>query len=391
MAINRVAILVMDGVGIGALPDAGKYGDAGSHTLRHIAESVGGLKLPTLEKLGLGAISKIPGVGIPKKLAGSYGKMNEVSPGKDTSTGHWEIAGIQLKKAFPTFPNGFPKKLIDAFIEKTGVERILGNKAASGTEIIKELGGEHLKTKYPIVYTSADSVFQIACHEKVFPLEELYRMCEIARKLSDDYGIGRVIARPFAGETPETFQRTAYRKDYVLKLPEPTVLNALFDSSIEVIGIGKIEDIYDGQGISRARKTKSNREGMEATLDEFKKLKKGLVFANLVDFDMLYGHRNDVEGFARALREFDEELPELMEALKGDGMIIITADHGNDPTHPGTDHTREYVPLLVYAAGGKSRDLKIRETFSDVGQTLAEIFHLKPLKHGKSFLKELFS
>ena len=381
----------MDGVGIGALPDAGKYGDAGSHTLRHIAESVGGLKLPTLEKLGLGAISKIPGVGIPKKLAGSYGKMNEVSPGKDTSTGHWEIAGIQLKKAFPTFPNGFPKKLIDAFIEKTGVERILGNKAASGTEIIKELGGEHLKTKYPIVYTSADSVFQIACHEKVFPLEELYRMCEIARKLSDDYGIGRVIARPFAGETPETFQRTAYRKDYVLKLPEPTVLNALFDSSIEVIGIGKIEDIYDGQGISRARKTKSNREGMEATLDEFKKLKKGLVFANLVDFDMLYGHRNDVEGFARALREFDEELPELMEALKGDGMIIITADHGNDPTHPGTDHTREYVPLLVYAAGGKSRDLKIRETFSDVGQTLAEIFHLKPLKHGKSFLKELFS
>jgi phosphopentomutase len=381
----------MDGVGIGALPDAGKYGDAGSHTLRHIAERVGGLKLPTLEKLGLGAISKIPGVGIPKKLDGSYGKMNEVSPGKDTSTGHWEIAGIHLKKAFPTFPNGFPKKLIDAFIRETAIVGILGNRAASGTEIIKELGEEHLKTKYPIVYTSADSVFQVACHEKIFPLEELYRMCEIARKLSDAYGIGRVIARPFAGETPQTFQRTAYRKDYVLKLPEPTVLNALFDSSIAVIGIGKIEDIYDGQGISRARKTKSNSEGMEATLEEFKKLKKGLVFANLVDFDMLYGHRNDVEGFARAFLEFDKELPALMKAAKDDGMVIITADHGNDPTHPGTDHTREYVPLLVYAAGGKSTDLKIRETFSDVGQTLAEIFHLKPLKHGKSFLKELFS
>lgn len=391
MAINRVAIMVMDGVGIGALPDAGKYGDAGSHTLRHIAERVGGLKLPTLEKLGLGAISKIPGVGIPKKLAGSYGKMNEVSPGKDTSTGHWEIAGIQLKKAFPTFPNGFPKKLIDTFIRETGIEGILGNKAASGTDIIKELGQEHLRTKYPIVYTSADSVFQVACHGKIFPLEELYRICKVARKLCDAYGIGRVIARPFEGETPQTFQRTAYRKDYVLKLPEPTVLDALCGSSIEVIGVGKIEDIYDRQGISRSRKTKSNKEGMEATAAEFKKLKKGLVFANLVDFDMLYGHRNDVEGFARALREFDEELPELMKAVKGDGMIIITADHGNDPTHPGTDHTREYVPLLVYVAGEKSRNLKIRETFSDVGQTLADIFHLKPLKHGKSFLKELFS
>lgn len=377
----------MDGVGIGALPDAKKYGDAGSHTLRHIAERIGGLKLPTLEKLGLGAVSKIPGVGVPKKLIGSYGKMREVSPGKDTSTGHWEIAGIHLKKAFPTFPNGFPKKIIDAFVRETGVKGILGNKAASGTEIIKELGEEHLRTTYPIVYTSADSVFQIACHEKIFPLTELYRICEIARRLCDEYGIGRVIARPFSGETAGTFQRTPYRKDYVLELPEPTVLDALLRASIEVIGIGKIEDIYHGQGISRSKKTKSNDEGMLVTSDEFQKLKRGVVFANLVDFDMLYGHRNDVSGFARALESFDRQLSDLIGLCRKDGMIMVTADHGNDPTHPGTDHTREYVPLLVYAPEAKSKNLKIRKTFSDIGQTLADIFHLKPLKHGKSFLR----
>lgn len=391
MAINRVLILVLDGVGMGALPDAAQYGDTGSHTLRHISEKMGGLNLPTLEKLGLGKIDSIPGVSSTAETVGSYGKQLEASPGKDTSTGHWEMVGIHLKKPFPTFMNGFPKELTSAFIQKTGVKNILGNKAASGTEIIKELGEEHVKTKYPIVYTSADSVFQIACHEEVFPLKELYRLCETARKLCDPYGIGRVIARPFLGKNAKDFKRTPNRKDYVYELPEKMLLDFLKEKQVPVISVGKISDIYNHQGIETSLKTKSNLEGLLTSVTEMKKLKRGLVFTNLIDFDQLYGHRNDVPGFASALLELDQKLPEIMKTVGSDGLLMITSDHGNDPTHPGTDHTREYAPLLAYSPAFKSKNLGVRKTFSDIGQTVAEIFNLVPLKHGTSFLKELSS
>ncbi len=391
MGINRVLILVLDGVGIGALPDAASYGDSGSHTLRHIAEKMGGLTLPTLEKLGLGKIDFIPGISSTLETVGSYGKQLEASPGKDTSTGHWEMAGIHLTKPFPTFMNGFPKELISAFIQKTGVKNILGNKAASGTEIIKELGEEHIKTKYPIVYTSADSVFQIACHEDIFPLKELYRLCEIARKLCDTYGIGRVIARPFLGKGAHDFKRTSNRKDYVYELPEKMLLDFLKEKEVPVISVGKISDIFNHQGISNSLKTKSNLEGLLTSVTEMKKLKRGLVFTNLIDFDQLYGHRNDVSGFSNALVELDQKLPELMKTLGPDGLLLMTSDHGNDPTHPGTDHTREYAPLLAYSPSFKSKNLGIRKTFSDIGQTVAEIFTLAPLKQGTSFLRELSS
>ena len=391
MAINRVLILVLDGVGIGALPDASSYGDTGSHTLKHIAEKMGGLQLPTLEKLGLGKIDTILGISSTTETIGSYGKQLEASPGKDTSTGHWEMAGIQLKKPFPTFMEGFPEELINAFIQETGVEKILGNKAASGTEILKELGEEHVKTEYPIVYTSADSVFQIACHENIFPLEELYHICKIARRLCNKYAIGRVIARPFVGDSALDFKRTPNRKDLVYELPEPMLLDFLKEKQVPVISVGKISDIFNHQGISASLKTKSNLEGLLTSITEMEKLKHGLVFTNLIDFDQLYGHRNDISGFSNALVELDRKLPEIIKTIGPHGLLIITSDHGNDPTHPGTDHTREYAPLLVYSPSFKSKNLGIRKTFSDIGQTVAEIFNLAPLKHGTSFLKELSS
>jgi len=388
--IKRVLILVLDGVGIGALPDAHQYGDEGSHTLKHISEKVT-MKLPTLSKLGLSHIDQDLKIEKNTSPIGSFGKMLEASPGKDTSTGHWEMVGIHLDKPFPTFLNGFPKELIDQFIQKTGVGKILGNKAASGTEIIKELGEEHLKTEYPIVYTSADSVFQVACHEDIFPLEELYHLCKIARRLCDPYGIGRVIARPFNGDSAKTFSRTPYRKDFVYELPEPMLLDFLTQQKVPVVGVGKISDIFNHQGVGRSLKTKSNVEGLNTTIQEMKTLKRGLLFTNLIDFDQQYGHRNDVEGYARALEELDQKLPDIMETIGSDGLMIITSDHGNDPTHPGTDHTREYVPLLVYSPSFQSKNLGIRKTFSDIGQTVAEIFGLAPLKQGTSFLKELMS
>lgn len=388
MGINRVLLLILDGVGIGALPDASQYGDEGSHTLKHVIEKKE-LKLPILSKLGLGLIEKIQGLHTSDTILGSFGKMKEISPGKDTTTGHWEMMGIHLEKPFPTFLAGFPKELIAQFISETGVGNILGNKAASGTEIIKELGEEHLKTECPIVYTSADSVFQIACHEDVFPIEELYHICKIARRLCDPYGIGRVIARPFQGKDVQTFMRTHERKDFCYELPSPMLLNFMAQNKIPVIGIGKISDIFNGQGIERSVKTKSNEDGIEKTIQEMKKLKKGLVFTNLVDFDQLYGHRNDVDGFAKALEYLDQKLPAIMETIVPDGIMIISSDHGNDPTHPGTDHTREYAPLLVYSPLFKSKNLGIRNTFSDIGQTIAEIFGLAPLLNGKSFLPEL--
>jgi len=389
VGINRVLLMIMDGVGIGALPDAAQYGDEGAHSLRHVSEKIGGFKLPNFEKLGLGGISDIPGLRPDGAFVGSYGKLYEVSPGKDTTTGHWEMAGIHLDKPFPIFPNGFPSELIDNFVKETGVKKILGNKPASGTEIIKELGVEHIKTEHPIVYTSGDSVFQIACHEDVYPLEELYNICRVARRLCDPYDIGRVIARPFSGESPETFVRTPYRKDFSYALPEPMLLDFLKDKDIEVIGVGKISDIFNQQGIARSVISKSNASGIQTSIDEIKKLKRGLVFTNLVDFDQQYGHRNDVQGYANALTELDKKLPELMDALGEDGMLILSADHGTDPTHPGTDHTREYVPLLVYGKSLKSKNLGTRETIADIGQTIADVFKISPLKHGKSFLADL--
>ncbi|OGW73637.1 MAG: phosphopentomutase [Nitrospirae bacterium RIFCSPHIGHO2_02_FULL_40_19] len=286
---------------------------------------------------------------------------------------------------------GFPEELINAFIQETGVEKILGNKAASGTEILKELGEEHVKTEYPIVYTSADSVFQIACHENIFPLEELYHICKIARRLCNKYAIGRVIARPFVGDSALDFKRTPNRKDLVYELPEPMLLDFLKEKQVPVISVGKISDIFNHQGISASLKTKSNLEGLLTSVTEMEKLKHGLVFTNLIDFDQLYGHRNDISGFSNALVELDRKLPEIMKTIGPDGLLIITSDHGNDPTHPGTDHTREYAPLLVYSPSFKSKNLGIRKTFSDIGQTVAEIFNLAPLKHGTSFLKELSS
>lgn len=379
----------MDGVGIGALADASLYGDPGAHTLKHILEKKGGLPLPHFESLGLGHIDPLPGISSQNKPLGSYGKMSEISPGKDTATGHWEMMGIHLKKAFATFPHGFPQKLISDFIEQTGVGNILANKAASGTEIIKELGQEHLETEFPIVYTSADSVFQIACHEERFPIQELYHLCEIARRLCDSYQIGRVIARPFTGDNPSSFKRTADRKDYAIALPEPMLLNKLQEANINVIAIGKIADIFNHQGIATSIKTKSNLEGLRASAEEIEKLDSGLVFTNLVDFDQLYGHRNDVDGFFQALQEMDQSLPKLMHALGEDGILMISSDHGNDPTFPGTDHTREYVPLLVYGKKLKSKNLGTRASFSDLGQTLADIFEIAPIQNGKSFWQEL--
>jgi phosphopentomutase len=388
---SRIAMIVLDSVGIGALPDAADFHDEGANTLGHIAEYKNGLHLPNLEKLGLGNIAPIKGVNPAEKPAAYYAKMAEISKGKDTTTGHWEFMGIYTDKPFKTYPNGFPKELIKAFEERTG-RKVIGNKPASGTEIIKELGEEHMKTGALIVYTSADSVFQIAAHEEVVPLDELYRICEIARELTldDRYSVIRVIARPFVGE-PGNFTRTANRRDYSVKPPAPTVLNFLKDAGKDVIAIGKISDIYAGEGITEAIHTKSNMDGVDQLIHTMEKEFDGLAFVNLVDFDAKYGHRRDPEGYAAALEEFDARLPEILSALREDDLLIITADHGNDPTHHGTDHTREYTPLLVYgkklAELGKS--LGVRETFADVGATVADNFAVQAPPIGRSFLNEL--
>ncbi|MBH8596694.1 MULTISPECIES: phosphopentomutase [unclassified Thermoactinomyces] len=388
---SRIALIVLDSVGIGALPDAAAFDDEGANTLGHIADYKKGLHLPNLAKMGLGNIAPIQGVNPVEKPAAYYAKMAEISKGKDTTTGHWEFMGIYTDKPFKTYPNGFPEELIKTFEERTG-RKVLGNKPASGTEIIKELGEEHMKTGALIVYTSADSVFQIAAHEEVVPLDELYRICEIARELTldDRYSVIRVIARPFVGE-PGNFTRTANRRDYSVKPPAPTVLNYLKDAGKNVIAIGKISDIYAGEGVTEAIHTKSNMDGVDQLLRTLEKDFDGLAFVNLVDFDAKYGHRRDPEGYAAALEEFDGRLPEILAALREDDLLIITADHGNDPTHHGTDHTREYTPLLVYgkklADVGKS--LGVRETFADVGATIAHNFAVQAPPIGRSFLNEL--
>ncbi|MDP4126704.1 MAG: phosphopentomutase [Bacillota bacterium] len=383
--MTRSIIIVLDSVGIGEMPDAEKYGDSGSNTLSNIARQRGGLNLPFLEKLGLGNIGSIAGVPASANPLGCFGKMAEQSLGKDTTTGHWEIAGVISERALPTFPNGFPKSLIERYELAIG-RKIMGNEVASGTEIIQRLGEEHVRTGKPIVYTSADSVFQVAAHEEVIPLPELMRICQIARDmLTDELQVGRVIARPFLGQAGQ-FYRTTNRHDFALEPPYKTLLDYVQEQGLEVCAVGKIRDIYAGRGITDFVTTKGNMEGVDKTLDYMGKVKSGLIMTNLVDFDMLYGHRNDVEGYASALEAFDARLPELLAALRPEDMLIITADHGCDPTLSGTDHTREYVPLLVYGSNFKNGvNLGIRSTFADLGATVAEYLGTEPIVKGKSF------
>jgi phosphopentomutase len=386
---ERVIWIVLDSVGIGELPDAADYGDVGRDTLGHIARSRP-LKLPCLTGLGLANIKPLDHLSPPLKPSGNFGKGATRSPGKDTTTGHWEMAGIWLDQAFPVYPQGFPQALIAEFERLIG-RRTLGNKPASGTEILKELGEEHVRTGFPIVYTSGDSVFQIAAHEDAIPVPELYRMCEIARKLLDGPNrVGRVIARPFAG-TPGNFQRTERRHDYAVGPPRPMLLDVLADQKVPVFGVGKIHDIYNGRGVENYVTTKNNADGMKKLTEALSSQSKGLIFANLVDFDMLYGHRKDVEGFARSLEEFDALLGPFLDALRPTDLLLITADHGcdPDPVNPTTDHSREYVPILASCPRANSGlNLGTRATLADMGQTVAENFGGK-IPHGTSFLASM--
>jgi phosphopentomutase len=386
--IRRVIWVVLDSVGIGELPDAAEYGDVGRNTLGHVAESRA-LRIPTLLRLGLGNIAPLAHLPPVAEPLASFGKGATHSPGKDTTTGHWEMAGIWLAQAFPVYPQGFPAEVIEEFEKQIG-RKTIGNKPASGTEILKELGEEHVRTGKPIVYTSGDSVFQIAAHEEVVPIAELYRMCEIARKLLDGkHRVGRVIARPFTG-TNGNFTRTARRHDYAVEPPKPMLLDVLTERGVPVFGIGKIHDIYNGRGVADYLTTKSNADGMEKLTAAVRESKGGLIFCNLVDFDMLYGHRKDVEGFARSLEEFDGLLEKFLPELGGQDLLLITADHGcdPDPRWATTDHSREYVPILGYVSGKKGADLGVRETLADMGQTVAEVFAGK-ISQGKSFLPQL--
>jgi phosphopentomutase len=384
---RRVILIVLDSVGIGEAKDAASYGDTGANTLANIAKAVGGLTIPHLSQLGLGRIHPILGSST-ENVVGCYGKMEEQSVGKDTTNGHWEMVGVRLERPLPTYPNGFPRELMDEFERRIG-RKTLGNKPASGTEIIKELGDEHVRTGYPIVYTSADSVFQVAAHEEVIPLQELYHICEVARSLLvGEHGVGRVIARPFI-DSQGQYVRTSNRRDYSLNFGR-TVLNELADAGYPVIGIGKIEDIYGGSGITEGRHTNGNMDGVDQTLKYMSHVEQGLIFTNLVDFDMLYGHRNDPQGFAKAIEAFDQRLPELEGAMREDDLLIITADHGCDPTTPGTDHSREDVPLLVYGKRAKRGvDLGTRKTFADIGATLADIFDVPKPRIGTSFYNSI--
>ncbi len=380
----------MDSVGIGEAPDSQSFGDEGADTLGHIAEHMNGLYMPNMAKLGLGNIREIKGIEKSERPKAYFTKMQEQSVGKDTMTGHWEIMGLYIDTPFRVFPKGFPKELLDELEKRTG-RKIIANKPASGTAILDELGEEHMKTGALIVYTSADSVLQIAAHEDIVPIDELYSICKIARELTLDekYMVGRVIARPFIG-TPGNFIRTANRHDYALKPFGRTVMNELQDGGYDVISIGKISDIYDGEGVTKSLRTKSNMDGMDKLMETLHMDFKGLSFLNLVDFDALYGHRRNPQGYGEALQEYDERLSEVLDTLKDDDLLIITADHGNDPVHAGTDHTREYVPLLVYSPSMKEgKELPLRETFSDIGATVAENFHVTMPEYGKSFLKQI--
>ena len=386
---RRVIVIVLDSVGAGAMPDAGEYGDVGSDTLGNIGRRQGGLHLPNLARLGLGNIRPVTGVPEAQTPEGCFGKMAERAKGKDTTTGHWEMAGVILKQALPTFPQGFPQAFIEDYETAIG-RKTIGNEVASGTEIIQRLGEQHVRTGRPIVYTSADSVFQVAAHEEVIPLPELMRICQTARDmLTGELRVGRVIARPFLGETGQ-YYRTANRHDFALEPPEKTLMEYLRDKELPVYGVGKIYDIYTGRGISVFQTTDGNRDGLDKTLAYMAEAETGLIMTNLVDFDMLYGHRNDVAGYAEALEYFDSRLPEILAALRSDDILMITADHGCDPTHPGTDHTREYVPLLICGPKlKKSVDLGVRSTFADMGATIAAYLGAEPLPEGTSFYPEI--
>lgn len=390
MSSKRAIVIVLDSVGIGEAPDAATFGDVGSHTLGNIAQAAGGLNLPHLEALGLANIAILDGVKPQLAPTACYGKMAEVSRGKDTTTGHWELMGIHLHRAFPTYPDGFPADLMAEYARRTG-RGWLGNYAASGTVIIEELGAEHMATGKTIVYTSADSVFQIAAHEEVIPLPELYEICTIARELlRGEHEVSRIIARPFVG-MPGQFQRTANRRDFSVLPPEPTLLDSLKEAGLMVHAVGKIEDIFAGQGIVSAVHTKDNMAGVDETLRALRERDEtGLIFTNLVDFDAVYGHRNNPAGYAGALEQFDSRVPELLAALKPDDLLVITADHGNDPTFPGTDHTREYVPILLNGAqlrGGVN--IGVRTTFADLAATLAEFLGVEAPSQGNSFWDEI--
>jgi phosphopentomutase len=386
--VKRVILIVLDSVGIGELPDAEDYNDLGSNTLKNIAEELGGLTLPNLEAMGIGLIEDIKGLKKDIIPTAFFGKMAEASKGKDSTIGHWELAGIIMDVPYPVFPDGFPQAIIEKFKEATGFDAI-GNIPASGTKIIEELGEEHIRTGKPIIYTSSDSVFQIAAHKDVIPLSKLYDICETARKILDPYRVLRVIARPFIGK-PGDFQRTKERRDYSIPPPCDTILDLIKRAGLPVIGIGKIGDIFANRGLTLTIPTENNLDGINKTLKEIKRVKEGLIFTNLIDFDMLWGHRNDVRGYARGLKEFDDSLPEILDLLTEDDLLIITADHGCDPTRPGTDHSREYVPLLVFNPSHScGSHLGIRHTFADVGQTIASAFGVNPILNGKSFFEEI--
>lgn len=387
---KRIFLIVMDSVGIGEAPDAPQFDDVGADTLGHIASHMNGLDMPTIGKLGLSNIREVEGIDKASKPLAHYTKMQEASNGKDTMTGHWEMMGLFIDQPFQTFPDGFPDDLLSEIEERTG-HKIIGNKPASGTEILIELGQEHIDTGALIVYTSADSVLQIAAHEDVIPIEEQYRICEIARELTknDKYMVGRIIARPFTGK-PGAFERTSNRHDYALKPFDRTVMNELQDASLDVVALGKISDIFDGEGVTESIRTDDNDDGMEKFIQSMDKDFQGLNFLNLVDFDAKYGHRRDPKGYGEALETFDTRLPEVLNKLREDDLLIITADHGNDPTHHGTDHTREYVPLLVHHQAIESgKELPIRQTFADIGATVADNFGIKMPKYGESFLKDI--
>jgi phosphopentomutase len=385
---KRAIVIVLDSVGIGELPDAHLYGDQGSNTLGNIARQVA-LNIPTLASLGLSRVVTLPGVKVAASPLAAFGRMAERSAGKDSVTGHWELMGVVIDRAFPTFPNGFPRELIEAFEQRIG-RKTLGNVVASGTAVIDELGGEHMRTGAPIVYTSADSVFQIAAHEAVVPVQQLYEFCEIAYELAvDGLGIGRVIARPFVGQ-PGNFTRTANRHDYAMPPRGETLLDKLVAHGETVTAVGKINDLFAGRGVTRSYSTKSDDDGMSKVGELMEAQESGLIFVNLVDFDTVYGHRNDVRGYASNLERFDARLASLVPLLREDDLLVITADHGNDPSTPSTDHSREHVPLLVTGHHvAKGADLGTRESFADLAQTLAEVFGVEAVAHGTSFLREI--
>ncbi|HTY37111.1 MAG TPA: phosphopentomutase [Bacteroidota bacterium] len=391
MKRGNVVFMVLDSVGIGALPDAHEYGDEGTNTVGNIARVVGGLHLPNLRALGLGNIVDANGVAPVTEARACFGKMAERSAGKDSTTGHWELAGVITEKAFPLYPNGFPPDVIGKFLAIAGCTAVLGNKPASGTDIIRELGEEHVRTGNPIVYTSGDSVFQIAAHEEVIPLERQYEICTRTRLevMTGIHAVGRIIARPFIGK-PGAFVRTTNRRDFALDPPATTLLDLLFEEGIETVGVGKIDDLFCGRGLRQKIHTKSNAEGLATTIDAARGLKQGFVMTNLVDFDMMYGHRQDPKGYGAALEEFDRGLPSLLEVLNEGDLLLLTADHGNDPTDNSTDHSREYVPLLCFVKGGlRNVNLGVRPTYADAAKTIAEYCSLKKISSlaGNSFLQ----